>query len=108
MTSNLKLIDVCSKILQTFIPASGYTEEARVLHEIMDELKRDIEYVQTKLKAVGESIDKLQNEVLLVIFRHCAELTKRRRWNLTTTCRVAILLSLLSSQRSTCPLPSSQ
>lgn len=108
MTSNLKVIEDCTKILKKIIPVSNDTEEARVLHKIMNELIRDIEYIQIKLKAVRGSIDKLQTEVILVIFWHCAKLTKRRRSNLKTTCKVAIPLSLLSSQRSTCPWPSSQ
>lgn len=82
MTSNLKFIDACTKILQEIIPISNDTEEARILHENMDEHRRDIDHIQTELKAVGESIDRLQTEVPLVIFRHCAELTERLRSNL--------------------------
>ena len=82
MISNLEVIDICTKILQKIMPISDDAEGARVLHETMDELRRDINYIKTELNVVGESIDKLQTEVILVIFRHRVELTKRRRSNL--------------------------
>ena len=108
MTSNLGVIDDCSKILQMILPIDNETDEARVLQKIMDELRRDIEYILLELKAAGGSISKLENEVILAVLRHDAELTRCRRSNLKTICRVAILLSSLSSQRSTCPWPSLQ
>ena len=91
MTSNLKVLDLCTEILQRFIPISDDTEEARLLHKIMDELTSDIRYIHSTLKVVRGNIGKLQNEVVLVVSRHYAELTKRRRSNLKSICRAAIL-----------------
>ena len=74
MTTNLEVLDICVNILKETIPISDGTEEANLLRKIMDELRCDIQYIQIKLKDVGRSIDNLQTEVVLVIFRYCAEL----------------------------------
>ena len=77
MISDLEVIDICTKILQKVMPSSDDGGGARVPYESMDELRRDINYIQIELKVVGEKIDKLQIEVPPIILRRCVGLTLR-------------------------------
>ncbi|KAM0796937.1 hypothetical protein BDR22DRAFT_824663 [Usnea florida] len=63
MTSNLEVLDECTRILRKTIPISDGTEEAMILQKILDELRCDIQYIRNKLSSVGRSIDRLQIEV---------------------------------------------
>ena len=71
MTSNLEVLDECTNILRKTIPISDGTEEAIILHKILDELRYDIQYIQIKLSSVGTSIDRLQTEVNLHLSTLC-------------------------------------
>ena len=108
MTSNLRLVDECAKILKRIVPIVDDTEEAKLLQEIMSKLGGEIQYIREELEIVGKNIEKLQTEVNHVIFRQWAELTERQRSNRRTICKVVIPPSLPLWQPSTCPWPSLQ
>ena len=63
MTRNLKLVDECAEVLKRILSIVDDSEEAKILHETMKELRGDINYIKEKLECVGEAIESLQTEV---------------------------------------------
>ncbi|CAD6583029.1 MAG: hypothetical protein ASARMPRED_001201 [Alectoria sarmentosa] len=63
MTSNLRLVDECAKILKRIVPIVDDTEEAKLLQEIMSKLGGEIQYIREELEIVGKNIEKLQTEI---------------------------------------------